>query len=76
MDRIAVVDGGHIAEFDTPANLLSNSNSLFSNLYHRDCWVAINHRFDCKIEKKNKNRILGIINKKNCREKFIETEIL
>ncbi|KPM02317.1 ABC transporter sub-family C-like protein 1 [Sarcoptes scabiei] len=37
LDRIAVVDGGHIAEFDTPANLLSNSNSLFSNLYHRDC---------------------------------------
>ena len=31
-DRIIVMDKGKVAEFDTPANLLRNSNSLFSEL--------------------------------------------
>ena len=31
-DRILVMDKGRMAEFDTPANLLSNAGSLFAQL--------------------------------------------
>jgi len=31
-DRVMVLDQGHIAEFDTPNNLLSNPQSIFYSL--------------------------------------------
>ncbi|KAJ2297219.1 Multiple drug resistance-associated protein-like transporter 1, partial [Coemansia sp. RSA 2706] len=31
-DMILVVDGGRLAEYDTPQNLLENKNSLFAKL--------------------------------------------
>lgn len=31
-DRIICMDGGHVAEFDTPAALLSNNETMFSRL--------------------------------------------
>ncbi|KAJ2133743.1 ABC transporter C member 13, partial [Coemansia sp. RSA 678] len=31
-DMILVVDGGRMAEYDTPQNLLENENSLFAKL--------------------------------------------
>lgn len=34
-DRVIVVDAGRIAEFDTPANLLKNSHSIFYSLYNK-----------------------------------------
>jgi ATP-binding cassette subfamily C (CFTR/MRP) protein 1 len=32
-DRILVLNKGEVSEFDTPANLLENDNSLFARLY-------------------------------------------
>lgn len=34
-DRVIVVNAGRIAEFDTPTNLLKNSNSIFYSLYNK-----------------------------------------
>jgi ATP-binding cassette subfamily C (CFTR/MRP) protein 1 len=34
-DRILVLHKGEIAEFDTPQNLLSDTNSLFYKLYNK-----------------------------------------
>ena len=34
-DKILVIDSGQIKEFDTPSNLLNNSNSLFFELYNK-----------------------------------------
>ncbi|KAJ2295545.1 Multiple drug resistance-associated protein-like transporter 1, partial [Coemansia sp. RSA 2705] len=31
-DMILVIDGGRLAEYDTPQNLLENENSLFAKL--------------------------------------------
>ncbi|KAJ2374285.1 hypothetical protein IW150_003189 [Coemansia sp. RSA 2607] len=33
-DMILVVDAGTVAEFDTPANLLANENSIFAQMVH------------------------------------------
>jgi ATP-binding cassette subfamily C (CFTR/MRP) protein 1 len=34
-DRILVMDGGRVAEFDTPSTLLQDKNSQFSLLYSK-----------------------------------------
>ena len=34
-DKILVLDKGNIMEFDTPENLLKNTNSLFFELYNK-----------------------------------------
>lgn len=34
-DKILVLDYGEIKEFDSPANLIQNQNSLFYELYKR-----------------------------------------
>ena len=33
-DRIMVMDSGHLAEFDTPDNLLQDTSSIFYSLVH------------------------------------------
>lgn len=38
-DRIIVLDKGHIVEFDSPQNLLSNPNSVFSTM-HKDAGLS------------------------------------
>ncbi|KAJ1732576.1 hypothetical protein LPJ61_001981 [Coemansia biformis] len=36
-DMILVVDGGRVAEYDTPQNLLDNEDSLFAQLAKESC---------------------------------------
>ncbi|KAJ1789366.1 Canalicular multispecific organic anion transporter 1, partial [Coemansia sp. RSA 2167] len=38
-DMILVVDGGRLAEYDTPQNLLDNKNSLFAKLIE-EAWAT------------------------------------
>src|SRR6218665_1202419 len=35
-DKVIVVNDGRVVEFDTPANLLNNSKSIFYSLYHKN----------------------------------------
>lgn len=42
-DRILVLDDGHIAEFDSPANLLANENTIFYSMVQSSGLLAENN---------------------------------